>query len=654
MSQDTTDKAITPFEAARWHRVADDDLPQEGRVRSVVVDGQSIALSRCGGTYGALENRCPHQGGPLGEGSIEQGWLRCPWHGYDYDPATGRPPEGFSDGVPSLDVDARSDGVYVTLADRPPPARTVADVLVETMVAWGVRAFFGMVGHSNLGFAEALRRAEARGELTFMGVRHEGAAAFAASAYGKLTGRPAACVAIAGPGSTNMLTGLYDAKLDGAPVVAVSGQVPSEVLGRGAFQDLALSAVFGDVAVSSTTVHAGSDHGELAAIAVKHALDGRGVAHLVLPDEVQVTASAAPASLPTGRLGARRQPPDPVQVTEAIRLLDAAQRPVIIAGHGAKDARVELVALAERLGAPVLTTFKAKGLVPDTHPLGAGVLGRSGTPVASWLMNESDLVLAVGLSFSNHTGVADYKPIIQVDDSPQAVGRFHAVTTHVLGDAATTLAMLHDEVSAGGHRQRDDVAARWVIWREEKARRAREDRGRGVSAAAVFDSLGRYLPEDAVVCVDVGNHAYSLGRYLESAGQPVLMSGYLGSIGFGYPAALGAWAADPFRPVIAVTGDGGFGQYAMELTTAVKYGAPIKHVLLDNHGLGKISKEQVAGDFPVWQTSLVNPDWADFARLCGATGLSVRTTADLDPALEELFAASGPALLHVEQDPDLI
>jgi pyruvate oxidase len=654
MSQYTTDQPITPLDAARWHRVADDDLPQEGRVRSVVVDGQSIALSRCGGTYGALENRCPHQGGPLGEGSIEQGWLRCPWHGYDYDPATGRPPEGFSDGVPALDVDARSDGVYVTLADRPPPARTVADVLVETLVAWGVRAFFGMVGHSNLGFAEALRRAEERGDLTFVGVRHEGAAAFAASAYGKLTGRPAACVAIAGPGSTNLLTGLYDAKLDGAPVVAVSGQVPSEVLGRGAFQDLALSAVFGDVAVSSTTVHAGSDHGELAAIAVKHALDGRGVAHLVLPDEVQVTPSTAPASQPTGRLGARRQPPDPVQLTEAVRLLDAAQRPVIIAGHGAKDARVELVGLAERLGAPVLTTFKAKGLVPDNHPLGAGVLGRSGTPVASWLMNESDLVLAVGLSFSNHTGVADYKPIIQVDDSPQAVGRFHAVTAHVLGDAATTLAMLHDEVSAGGHRQRDDVAARWVIWREEKARRAREDRGRGVAAAAVFDSLGRYLPEDAVVCVDVGNHAYSLGRYLESAGQPVLMSGYLGSIGFGYPAALGAWAADPSRPVVAVTGDGGFGQYAMELTTAVKYGAPIKHVLLDNHGLGKISKEQVAGDFPVWQTSLVNPDWADFARLCGATGLSVRATADLDPALEQLFAEPGPALLHIEQDPDLI
>ena len=183
-----------------WHRVEDRDLPDEGRVRSVVVDGRSVALSRCGGTLGALENRCPHQGGPLGEGSIEQGWLRCPWHGYDYRPGDGTPPEGFSDGVPSYDVDVRDDGVYVALPDKAEPARTVADSLVETLVAWGVTTFFGMVGHSNLGFAEALRRGEERGDLRFVGVRHEGAAAFAASAYGKLTGRPAACVAIAGPG----------------------------------------------------------------------------------------------------------------------------------------------------------------------------------------------------------------------------------------------------------------------------------------------------------------------------------------------------------------------------------------------------------------------------------------------------------------------
>jgi len=644
-----------------WHRVRPEDVPDEGRVRSVTVDGRSIAITRCGGRLGALENHCPHQGGPLGEGSIEQGLLRCPWHGYDYDPVTGAPPgalaEHLDDRVPAYEVHEGEDGVRVRLPHHVPPGRTVADVLVETLVAHGVDTVFGMVGHSNLGFADALRRAEDRGEVRYVGIRHEGAAAFAASGYGKLTGRPAACFAIAGPGSTNLLTGLYDAKLDGAPVVAISGQVPSKVLGRGAFQDLDLGAVFRDVAISTATVQAGSDHAELAALAVKHARDGRGVAHLVLPDEVQAQPSQAPAGSPEGRYTRGPVAPDPDALARATELVAAAHRPVIVVGHGARDARDVVIALAEELGAPVLTTFKAKGLVPDTHPLGAGVLGRSGTPVASWLMNEADLLLVVGASFSNHTGIAPWQTIVQVDDTPTAIGRFDAVTADLLGDAALVLPALAEAVRAvGSHAedQRADVAARCAIWRAEKARRAADDRGRGVSAAAVFAALSEHLPEDAVVAVDVGNHAYSLGRYLESKGQPVLMSGYLGSIGFGYPAALGAWAADPTRPVVAVTGDGGFGQYAMELTTAVHHGIPVKHVLLNNNALGKISKEQLAADYPVWHTSLTNPDWAAYAELCGARGLKVTHRDQLDAAMAELFATDGPTLLCIEQDAELL
>ncbi|MEO7351593.1 MAG: thiamine pyrophosphate-binding protein [Marmoricola sp.] len=638
-----------------WHQVSAVDVPGEGRVRSVTVDGRSIALTRCGSALAALENRCPHQGGPLGEGSIEKGLLRCPWHGYDYDPVTGQSPGTFGDAVATYDLDEREDGVYVRLPEPVHVERTVSDVLVETLIAHGVTRVFGMVGHSNLGFADALRRAEERGELTFIGIRHEGAAAFAASAYGKLTGRPAACFAIAGPGSTNLLTGLYDAKLDQSPVIAISGQVPSKVLGRGAFQDLDLSAVFKDVAITSTTVQSGSDHAELAAIAVKHARDGRGVAHLVLPDEVQALPSRAPAASPDGRYSDRLVRPDEATLARAAQLVVDAKRPAIIVGHGARGAEAEVTVLAERLQAPVLTTFKAKGLVPDTHPLGAGVLGRSGTPVASWLMNESDLLVVVGASFSNHTGIAPYKPIIQIDDNPASIGRFDAVTANVLGDAAIVVAALTRAVAdANPDNQRPDIAERWAIWRAEKARRAADDRGAGVSAAAVFAALSDHLPEDAVVTVDVGNHAYSLGRYLESKGQPVLMSGYLGSIGFGYPAAIGAWAADPDRPVVAVTGDGGFGQYATELTTAVKYGIAIKHVLLNNNSLGKISKEQLAADYPVWHTSLHNPDWADYAELCGATGIKVTSRDQLDAAMTALFATPGPALLCVEQDAELL
>src|SRR6266480_172839 len=318
--------------ASSWHRVDPVDVPAEGRVRSVTVDGRTVALARCGAGLGALENRCPHQGGPLGEGSIENGWLRCPWHGYDYDPLTGRPPEGFTDGAVRFEVAERSDGVYVRLPVVAEQRRTVADVLVETLVGFGVTHVFGMVGHSNLGFADAMRRAEQRGELTYIGIRHEGAAAFAASAYGKLTGRPAACFAIAGPGSTNMLTGLYDAKLDQSPVLAISGQVPSKVLGRGAFQDLDLSAVFRDVAAWTAQVQSHSDHAELAALAVKHALDARGVAHLVLPDEVQVQPSEAPAARPRGRLSDRCIRPDDVALAAAADLIRGARRPVLIAG----------------------------------------------------------------------------------------------------------------------------------------------------------------------------------------------------------------------------------------------------------------------------------------------------------------------------------
>src|SRR4249919_345449 len=242
-----------------WHKVAGlDDLP-DGRVRTVIAGKHSLALTRIGDQYGALDNHCPHQGGPLGEGSIEKGLLRCPWHGYDYDPLTGTPPPGFTDAPPCFPVELRDDGIYVGLAPEPPRVRTVSDVMVETMVAWGVTHVFGMVGHSNLGFADAMRRQEEAGNLTFIGIRHEGAAAFAASAFGKLTGRPAACFGIAGPGSTNLLTGLYDAKVDRAPVLAISGQVPSKALGRGAFQDLDLTGAFANVATFSRTVLAGSD-----------------------------------------------------------------------------------------------------------------------------------------------------------------------------------------------------------------------------------------------------------------------------------------------------------------------------------------------------------------------------------------------------------
>jgi pyruvate oxidase len=648
-----------PADGFTWHKALGPDELPEGRVKTVSIGRRSLAMTHYLGGYGSLDNRCPHQGGPLGEGSIEKGWLRCPWHGYDYSPCNGSPPPGFKDAPASYRTEVRPDGVYVALPPDVEHARTVSDVMVETMVNWGVTHVFGMVGHSNLGLADAFRAAEERGDLTFVGIRHEGAASFAASAYGKLTGGLAACFGIAGPGSTNLLTGLYDAKVDRAPVLALSGQVPSKVIGRGAFQDVDLNAAFAAVARTTHCVLADSDHAELVNLACKTALIERDVAHLVFPDEVQnLPAGDARPGGPSGRVADRAIAPPADALRAAVERIGASRRPIFIVGAGARHHMDAVVALAEQLGAPVATTFKAKGQISDHHPLGCGVLGRSGTPIASWFMNESDLVVAFGASFSNHTGIASYKPIVQVDFDPMALGRFHGVEVPVLGDVGVTAGLLAEALPADPPclDHRPEVAERWAIWREEKARRRLDDFGRGVSSPSVFDVMSQVVPEDAVLCVDVGNNAYSFGRYFEVSGsQDVLMSGYLGSIGFALPAAMGAWAAvGATRPVVSVSGDGGFGQYAMELTTAVKYGMNLTHVLLNNGELGKISKEQRAGEWRVWQTSLHNPDFAAFAQLCGAAGFRVATAGALADALTEALAHPGPALVEVVADPLLV
>ena len=272
-------------------------------------------------------------------------------------------------------------------------------------------------------------------------------------------------------------------------------------------------------------------------------------------------------------------------------------------------------------------------------------------------MNESDLLIVFGASFSNHTGIAQYKPIIQVDFDPMALGRFHSVEVPVLGHGAVTARLLAERLGDdhGCADLRDEVADRWAIWRAEKASRRTDDHGEGINAASLFDALGRHVDDDAVICVDVGNNTYSFGRYFEVTNQSVLMSGYLGSIGFGFPAAMGSWAAvGDKRQVVSVSGDAGFGQYAMEMTTAVKYGMNITHVLMNNSELGKISKEQRAASLDVWQTSVHNPSFAAFAELCGAKGVRVDSIDQLDAALAEAVAHDGPVLVEVMTDALLV
>ena len=653
-----------------WHKVAElDELP-EGRVKTVTAKTKSMALTHINGQYAAMENHCPHQGGPLGEGSIERGadgacWLRCPWHGWDFDPLTGKPPGGHEDsGQEMFPVEVRDDGIYLAIESEPERDQTISDVMAETMVNWGIKSVFGMVGHSNLGLADALRIQETKGNLNYFGIRHEGSAAFACSGYAKASGKPAACLTIAGPGATNLLTGLWDCKVDRAPALALTGQVNIQVIGPGAFQDIDLAAAFDAVTDFGQTVLHSSKHGELMSLACKNAIVNRMPTHLIFPDDVQTlpVTDKSKVGFPEGRMGNQCITPAEESVDQAMDMIHQHKRPIIIVGYGAKHSMPEITQLAERLNAPVLTTFKGKGQISDSHPLAAGVLGRSGTPIASWFMNECDLILVFGASFSDHTGITEKRPIIQVDFDQMALGKFHSVSLPIWGEVETTAKLFNSRVNQDHETvdQRPELKDRWDIWKREKQSRRDDNTGKGINSASIFDSLSRLVPENAIIAVDVGNNTYSFGRYFECENQSVLMSGYLGSIGFSFPAAMGAWAATQDieelkgRPIVSISGDGGFGQYLADFTTAVKYDMKITHILLNNHQLGKISKEQRAAEWEVWQTSLHNPNFASFAQLCDAFGERVEKQEMLDDTIKRALDHPGPALVEIMSDPDLI
>ncbi|MEO1142321.1 MAG: thiamine pyrophosphate-binding protein, partial [Pseudomonadota bacterium] len=423
-----------------------------------------------------------------------------------------------------------------------------------------------------------------------------------------------------------------------------------------------LKSAFDAVSKFSQPVLGTSKHAELMSLACKNAIIERDVAHLIFPDDIQTNPSDAPAQGPTGRMGGDSVQPSQQDIDAALELITSSNRPIIVIGHGAVDAIDQIIEFAEKLGAPVLTTFKGKGLISDRHPNAAGVLGRSGTPIASWFMNEADLIIALGSSFSNHTGIESSKKIIQVDFERMQLGKFHPVELPIWGELGAFCSAVMPKLkrSADAEDQISELAERWDIWRKEKQNRLNETSEAGIHSVAIFDVLTRLCPEDAIISCDVGNNTYSFGRYFETSGQRVLMSGYLGSIGFGFPGAIGAWSATQDfeeyagRKVISISGDGGFGQYPMDFTTAVKYGMNITHILLNNSQLGKISKEQKAGEWPVWETDLHNPSFAAFARLCGGHGVRVTETGDLESAIKEALEFDGPSLVEIVTDAELV
>ncbi|MDD3856889.1 MAG: thiamine pyrophosphate-dependent enzyme [Methanoculleus sp.] len=504
-----------------------------------------------------------------------------------------------------------------------------------------------MPGASALPLVDAVRRNR---NARYIVVRHEQTAALAASAYNKFTGKIAVCLTIAGPGATNLATGLYDAKEDHASVLALSGQVKTQYAGPGGIQEIDQDAFFRPITVFNNTVADPTTAVKLLTRALRYAIIARGVAQLSLPNDIQrepldATYCERETCLPEVGVA-----PTNEAIAAAAEAIDGAARPVILAGFGAMRAAGPVLDLAETIQAPIVTTFRAKGILPDENEWVAGLHGQLGTPHALTLVLKSDLVIACGASFSDLTGVPREKQAVHIDIDPLQLGK-HPLAVGVWGDCAVAIPRIREQV-----RPRDDPGTRQWLAEKKQEWRDRLDREADPEAVPlrppyIMKVLSETLPEDAVISLDVGENQWWFGRNFRMKRQRFAMSGYLGTMGFGLPGAIAAKLAYPEKNVVCITGDGGFGMVMADFTTAVKYDLPITVLVLNNHDLAMIREEQREADYPSFGTDLTNPDFAAYAEACGGVGIRVKKPEDLTGAVLKALAMNKPALIDIETDP---
>lgn len=578
--------------------------------------------------------------------------LRCTVCNYVYDEKKeGKAFSGLPPGWTCPVCNASKDAFVLlsdTAKDKPSEGRTVSDVLVEQMAEWGVRYVFGIPGTSSLGLVDAIRR---NSGLKYYQVRHEQTAAFMASAYGKLTGHVAACLTVAGPGATNLATGLYDAALDRSPVLALTGLVKRHLIGPGSFQEIDQHSFFEPICVFNKTLMTEDQTTMLTTLAIKHALIDRGVSHLSVPNDVQKLPCDADVLPMHGRIPNRSISASNHLIEQAASIIDKAARPVVIAGFGASGQGDKLLRLARKISSPVVTTFRGKGVLDEDDALYVGSHGTIGSTAAARLVRDSDLLVVVGSSFSEMTQIPA-KPTIQIDIDPMMIAKNSPVEVGLWGNSSEVLPRLAEAVK---ERRRPAYLEEIAKLREEWAAmldREADPSRTPIRPQYIMKVLNDRLAGDAVISLDVGENGWWFGRNFRMKGkQKMVMSGYLASMGAGLPGALMAQIVYPDRQVVCITGDGGFSMVMGDFLTAVKYELPITVFLLNNKQLGMIAQEQKVESYPNWQTDLQNCDYAEYARNCGGVGVTVADPGLLDSAVQEALSSEQPVIVDIDTDP---
>ncbi|SEN75174.1 pyruvate oxidase [Nonomuraea pusilla] len=539
-----------------------------------------------------------------------------------------------------------------------------AEVLIERLAAWGVDTVYGLPGDGINGIMEGLRRHQDK--VRFVLVHHEEAAAFMATAHAKATGRLGVCLATSGPGGIHLLNGLYDAKLDHQPVLAITGMQETSVLGTGYQQEVHLERLYDDVTEYNLLIDNPAQLPGVVDIAIRTAYARRGVAHLTMPNDVQV----APADADPYQHVAPARPPAtaPIYLSPpgvpreedlhaAADVLNSASKPAVLVGAGALHARAEVLAVAEALGAPVVKTLPGKAVIPDDSPFAVGGIGLLGTRPGEDLMEECDTLLMAGTNFpyTKHLPSPGQARVVQIEADPTRAGVRLPTEVPMIGDVKEGLAALLPLLKHNDDRSHLAAYAEAMRrWRSEMHALETADR-RPVAPQYVISCIDRAASDDAILTCDSGTIATWAARHWTIRGERgFYLSGNLATMAPGLPYAVAMQHAFPGRQVIAYVGDGGFSMLMAEFLTAAQHGLPIKVVINNNNSLGQILWEQMVLGYPEHGVRFGRPasDFSAWARSCGGYGRKVDDPADVAEAVAQALAHDGPALVDVDVNPN--
>ena len=525
--------------------------------------------------------------------------------------------------------------------------KSVAQVLLDVLADAGARDIFGVTGDALNTLLEAIRHDD---RFQWFGVRHEENAAYAAYAQAEISGGIGVCAGTVGPGSLHLINGLYNAKREGAGVVAITGQVARVERGTGYFQEVDLTKAFDDICSYQAVIEAPEQAGRVMEIAVQKALVERSVVRIELPVDVigaemdgrhflHPLTHHTPPLVPADR-----------DIDRAVAAIDKGKKVTIFGGVGCRDARDLVLALAQKLHAPIVHTLRAKDIFDYGDPNVIGLTGLIGNPSGYHAVWDCDVLVMLGTNFPYDGFIPDGIEIVQVDRLVENLGRRAPVTVGLVGDVKEAVTAIEAKVAAKSNdrflHHLGKIRDRWLDAMDGQADLDRTDEP--LHPQLFAKAISDRATDDAFFGVDVGECTVWIARHVRMAGGRRMAGSFNhGSLGAGYPVAMGASALDPSRQVWAFVGDGGFGMAMQDLVTAVRFKWPVKILVFDNSELGFVKMETEVAGLPLYPdaTHLQNPDFAAYAHACGAGGVRVEQAADIVPAIEAAIAHDGPFVI---------